>query len=260
MSKEQLIEKIMQKKEFSQLPKKDVELVLEKFDNNKYLDEEKIKLSRDLLRKMYTAFVSPKLLNIKDKDEEWFLKKHISTKERFGFYSELYKRLLKNFEGEITVFDLGAGVNGFSYNYFKRDVNYVGVEAVGQLVDLTNLYFNTLKSTSKNKINAKAIHESLFELEKIKKIIKKERGKKIIFLFKTLDSLEMLERDYSKKLLKEIVPLAEKVVISFATRSLIVRKKFNAKRRWLTNFIEEKFNILDNFELGSEHYIVFCKK
>ncbi len=284
--KKELIEKIMQKKEFSQLPKKDVELVFNKFDRQKiksstsskqscdssmkekYLDEEKVKLSRDLLRKMYTAFVSPKLLNIKDKDEEWFLKKHISTKERFEFYEELYEKLLKDFKGQINLFDLGAGINGFSYKYFKNNVNYIAVEAVGQLVNLMNNYFEI------NKLTAKAIHESLFELEKIKKIVKKgttgvprkilgkdfykgQKGNSIIFLFKTLDSLEMLERDYSKKLLKELVPLVDKVVVSFATRSLVSRRKFNVKRDWIINFIKENFNILDDFELGNERYISF---
>lgn len=255
MNKRELIEKIIQKKEFSQLPEKDVELVYEKFDNNKYLDEEKIKFSRDLLRKMYTAFVSPKLLNIRDKDEEWFLKKHISTRERFEYYEELYKKLLSGKKEKITIFDLGAGVNGFSYKYFNNSrINYIGVEAVGQLVDLMNNYF------MKQKLKAEAIHASLFELEEIKKIIQKENGNKIVFLFKTLDSLEMLRRDYSKKLLKEIVPLVDKVVVSFATRSLVSQKKFNVNRNWIIDFIKENFKIEGDFELGSERYIVFVKK
>jgi len=253
MNSEQLIEKIIQKKEFSQIPKNDVELVFEKFNKKEYLDEEKIKLSRDLLRKMYTAFVSPKLLNIKDKDYEWFLKKHLSTKERFDSYQELYKKLLKDFKEETNVFDLGAGINGFSYNYFKKNVKYFGIEAVGQLVDLMNSYFE------KNNFNAKAIHESLFDLEKIEKIIKNEKGKKIIFLFKTLDSLEMLKKDYSKKLLLEITPLVDLVVISFATRSLISKKRFNVRRNWIFDFIKKDFKILEDFELGGERYISFRK-
>ncbi|KHO52969.1 MAG: hypothetical protein QT05_C0012G0017 [archaeon GW2011_AR13] len=76
--KSEIIEKIMQKKEFSYLPIKDVELVFESFDKDQYVEEEKIKLTRDLLRKMYTAFVSDKLLNVKEKSPEWFLRKHLS--------------------------------------------------------------------------------------------------------------------------------------------------------------------------------------
>ena len=50
--------------------------------------------------------------------------------------------------GEKTVFDLGAGINGFSYGYFSKlgyNVSYTGVEAVGQLVNLTNYYFKAKK-------------------------------------------------------------------------------------------------------------------
>jgi hypothetical protein len=67
----------------------------------------------------------------------------------------------------------------------------------------------------------------------------------------------MLERNYSKKLLMEIVPLVKKVVVSFATRSIGARKKFFAKRNWMLNFIEENFEISDDFEISGERYIVF---
>lgn len=249
MNKEELIKKITSKKEFSRLPSKDVELVFNKFNNEKYSDIEKIKLTRDLLRKVFSGFTSLKLLNLKDKDSDWVLKKHLSTRERFPYYSRLYEKLLGGFNG--TLVDLGCGVNGFSYGYFDKKINYVGVESVGQLVDLTNKYFND------NKLNGKAIHESLFELEKIKNLIKKQKGKKIILLFKTLDSLEMVERDYSKRSLKEISHLVDKVVVSFATRSMISRKKFNVSRKWILDFILEEFNLIDDFELGNERYVVF---
>ena len=67
----------------------------------------------------------------------------------------------------------------------------------------------------------------------------------------------MVDRNYSKLLLKEISPLVNRVVISFATRSLIKRKRFKAKRKWLVNFIKENFRIIDDFELSGEKYIVF---
>jgi len=45
-----------------------------------------------------------------------------------------------------------------------------------------------------------------------------------------IDSLEVIERNYSKKLLKEIVPLVDLVVLSFATRSLGKRSKFKCSK------------------------------
>ncbi len=256
MKKEELIKKIISKKEFSELPFKDVELVFEKFDKEEFLDEEKIKLTRDLLRKMYTVFLSNKLLNPKEKDPSWFLKKHLSTRERIPFYEKVYGKIFSGFSGKISLYDLGSGVNAFSSEFFPKKnlkINYFGLEAVGQLVNLQKEFFKGDK-------NFTFLHESLFNLEEIKKILKKDPNKKIIFLFKALDSLEMIKRDYSKELLKEIVPLCEKVVVSFATKSLGNKKKFFVDRKWLKDFINSNFKLIDSFEEGGEEYISFSKK
>ncbi len=252
MEKDKIIQEIMKKREFSQLPVKDVERAYSAFERRQVSEEEKIRLTREVLHKVYGAFISKKLLSLKDKDSDWVLRKHLSTRERLPYYKELYRRVLENFKGAI--FDLGAGINGFSYKYLDKKIKYVAVEAVGQLVDLMNYYFK------KEKLNAFAIHESLFELEKIKKTISMQKGEKIVFLFKVLDALEEFERDYSKKLLKEIVPLVDKVVVSFATRSMVAKKKFKVNRNWILDFIKEEFNVLDDFELGGERYIVFGKR
>tara|TARA_Y100000034_G_scaffold119266_1_gene160864 strand:+ start:13429 stop:14199 length:771 start_codon:yes stop_codon:yes gene_type:complete len=256
MDKQELINKIISKKEFSQLPKRDVELAFEHFDEEAYVDEEKVKFTRNLLRKVFSAFTSQKILSLKNKSPEWILKKHLSTRERFNFYEEIYKRLFKGLGKKLSIIDLGSGINGFSYKYFKEIANnssYIAIESMGQLVSLMNNYFE------KEKINGKAVHLSLFELENVKKLIEKTEKPRIIFLFKTIDSLEILKRDYSKKLILEIVPLVERVVISFATESMIKRKKFKVKRNWIINFLKENFSILDDFELGGERYIIFNK-
>jgi len=78
-------------------------------------------------------------------------------------------------------------------------------------------------------------------------------------LFKVIDSLEVIERNYSKKLLEEIVPLVDKVVLSFATRSLGKRSKFNVQRSWIKKFINENFELLEDFEIGGERYFSFRK-
>jgi hypothetical protein len=151
---------------------------------------------------------------------------------------------------------LGAGINGFSYNFFKEagvKVKYTAIESVGQLVELMNFFFK------KNKISAKAITLSLFEKEKVKEIIKSEDKPKVIFLFKVIDALESVKRDYSKELILELVPLADKFVLSFPTKSLGNRQKFKAKRNWIIDFVQDNFKILDDFEIGGEHYLVFSK-
>ena len=256
MERKELIEKITQKKEFSQLPLKDVELAYDKFDKPKNADYQKIKLTRQFLRKIFSGFSSRKVLHKRDESVEWFLMKHKSTKERFPFYEEVYGKCFKDFPENFTVFDLGAGINGLSYGFFEKlgkKVDYVGVEAVGQFVELMNYHFKT------RGLNGWAVHESLFNLDKIKKLIKQVKDKKIVFLFKVIDSLESIKRDYSKELLNEIAPLSDRIVISFATRSLGARTRFGAQRGWILRFIQERFKIIDDYELGGERYIVFEK-
>ncbi len=257
MNKQELLEKITKKKEFSELPRQDVELAFEKFDKERYCDEEKVKLTRDLLRKVFSMFTSRKLLSFKDKDESWLLRKHVSTRERQPYYEEIYKRLFKNIIRKVSVIDLGAGINGFSYKFFRKigyGVNYVAVESIGQFVDLMNSYFK------KEKISGKAYHLSLFDLDKVKTLVKKQKKPRIVFFFKTIDSLELLKRHSSKKLLLGLIPLVDKVVVSFATHPLKRRSRFRWERKWLTNFIGYNFNIIDDFEINGERYIVFNKK
>jgi len=260
MDKE-IYKKIIEKKEFSQLPKKDIEKVFLRFEKREVSEEEKIRLARDLLRKIYFAFGSRKLLNKKIVDKktpEEILQKHISTRERFKFYDEVYGKLFQNLKEEkVCVIDLGAGINGFSFNFLKKYLDnfyYFGVEAVGQLVDLMNYYFK-----NRGIENAGAISESLFNLEKIKKLILQVKEKKVVFLFKTLDSLEMLERDYSKKLLEEIFPLVDFIVVSFATKSLISKKAFKVKRYWFENFVKTKNWNVSSFETEFEKYFILSR-
>ncbi len=220
------------------------------------MDSEKIKLVREFLGKTYSAFFSERILSSKarEKEEGWFLKRHSSTWERFNFYKEVYFRLLKDFRKEATIFDLGCGINGLSYCYFPKKVNYVGVEAIGQLVKIGNEFF------SREKISGKVVHASLFDLKKLLDVLKKGFKPKVIFLFKVLDSLEAVEKNYSKTFLKKIVPLSSRVVVSFATKSLRKKTRFKVNRNWIFNFINENFEILDDFEIGGERYLVFSKK
>lgn len=255
MEKE-IIEKIIQKKEFSQLPRTDVEIAFSHFARRQVSDEEKIRLTRELLHKVFGAFISQKLLSPKNKSEEWLLRKHLSTRERLPFYRKVYPRIFSGVR-EASIIDLGCGINGLSIKIMEESVKlkrYLGVESVGQLVDLVNSYFK------KEKIKGEIIHGSLFDIDKIKKIIKSQKKPRMILLFKMIGPLEAMENNYSKKLISEISPLAERVIVSFSTESMQRRVRFRWNRKWLTGFIEKNFRILDDFELGGERYLVFCRK
>jgi len=272
MNKDELIQKVISKKEFSQLPEIDIELAYKKFERRQSSDEEKIKLMRDFLRRAFSAFASDKILSPKNKDENWILRKHLSTRERMNiqhsskngqmgerqsFYEEIYSKILKGLPKSISIFDFGAGINGFSYKFFDQvgfNVRYYGFESVGQLVDLTNNYF------LKNKFSAKMFHLSLFELDKIKEIVKNEKLPRVLFLFKVIDALEMVEDNYSKKFLLGLSDYFDRFIVSFPTRSMHKREKFNVSRNWILKFVEDNFSILDNFEIGGERYIIFKNK
>ncbi len=88
-----IYEQIIKKKEFSQLPREDVRRAFAVFEKRQVSEEEKIRLTRDLLRKVFSVFTSKKLLKMRDYDSDWILKKHFSTKERLDFYEQLYQRI-----------------------------------------------------------------------------------------------------------------------------------------------------------------------
>lgn len=250
-----ILDKIREKREFSQLTEKDIQIAYECFEKRQITEEEKIRLTKELLRKVFSAFISKKLLSLKNKEPEWILRKHVSTRERLPYYEKIYQRIL-NKNSKLSIIDLGAGINGFSYFFFKKfgiDADYVAIDSVGQLVELMNFYFK------QNGINGKSIHLSLFDKEKIKEIILKKKKPRIIFLFKVIDALEILKKDYSKEFISELISISDKIIISFATKSLGSREKFKANRKWITDFIYTKFNVLDDFEIGGERYIGFSK-
>ncbi len=257
MKKQEIIKKITKKKEYSQLPGKDVERVFEKFDKSHFSDEEKIKMIRKFLMENYSGFGSKKLLTKRERKAEWILKKHLSTRERYKHYKEIYERILKGFSKNIGVIDLGCGVNGFSYPFFLEaglNPDYIGVEAIGQFVEKTNNFFE------ENKHKGRVVHETLLHLEKIKEIVKKTKKPRVVLMFKVVDSLESLERNYSKELILELKDFVERFVVSFPTKSMVKREQIWVKRTWFLNFVKNYFSLSDDFEIGDERYFVFRNK
>lgn len=257
MERQELLEKIRDRRMYRSLPFADISAALDSIDKKTLTDEERIKKTRDVLRRAFSSFAGRKLLNWKGRSPEEILAKHLSTRERLPHYEEIYSRLLSHLPEKLSVLDLGAGVNGLSYPFFARvgkTVSYVGVEAVGELVTFMQAYFSSAK------ISGEAHHVSLFELGKVKELMEKTKKPRVIFLFKTIDSLEALERNYSKRFILETLPLVDRFVVSFATKSMMRRRSFHATRKWLTDFLEKETNILDDFEVGGERYIVFEQK
>ena len=238
-----ILEEIKKKKEFSKLPDSIIEDAAEKFDGD-------VKKARAYLRKYFGIFLTNKVLK-GDIDPDIVLKNHISSKGRdYGkFYSEIFEEI----KGVESVIDLGAGVNGFSYKYLKDtlgDIEYVGVEAAGQLVGQMDDYF------SNENFNARAVHRNIFDIEKILEILVGLRKPRAILMLQVIDALESSEKNSSKEIILEISKKCEYLIISLPTRSIGGRKGFDVSRKWLTDFLKKHFKILNDFKIGNEMVIV----
>ena len=248
-----LIEKIKQKREFSGLPDKIIENVLNQKQIKNKSDEERVKLSRAFLRKYFGVFMTNKVM--KGKDEK-VLESHISSKKRD--YLEFYKRISSivgnNFK---SVIDLGCGMNGFSYNYIREsfgEVKYTGMEATKQLCDLQNEFFNNNEIS-----NANVVWGDLFNCVVVKDIFKESRSPRIILLLQVVDALENIEPNFAKEFLsslREYMGGEDVLVISNPMKSISGNNRFDIKRRWLDEFVKNNFNFIDKFELFDEEFLV----
>ena len=222
---ERLIKEVKEKREFSQLPDSVVERAIG-------VVGEDVKEVRALLRKYFGVFLTNKVL--KGEGVE-ILKNHKSSKHRD--YEKLYGKIFEKVGGVGSIIDLGCGVNGFSYKFMPSDVNYVGVEAVGQLVDSANRYF---KERGFDK--ARVVCGDLFDKDFVLKILKQVPLPRVAFMFQVVDALESFERDFSKNLLKAIVNESEFVVVSYLVKSLS-GGAFKVNRKWLVEFVEENLGV-----------------
>ena len=242
-----VIKDIKKKREFSGLPDSIVKRVAESSGGD-------IKESRALLRKYFGVFLTNKIFKGKLSADE-MLATHISSKKRD--YAEFYKEIFSEMSLVCSVIDLGCGVNGFSYDYLKKelgDIDYVGVEAAGQLAGHMNKYF------SSEGFSAKVIVGDLFNIENVLKILRKQKKDRVVFLFQVVDALESLERDFSKKFILEISKECEKIILSLPIESLGGRKKFEVRRKWLIDFLEENFKIEKDFKMNGERVLVIETK
>jgi hypothetical protein len=259
-----LTSEVMKKKEFSQLPESIVNRVLALKDVAKKIDEkEKVKEARKILRKLFSAFLTNKLLKgkLSNNDADELLKKHLSTKYRD--YESIYEKVLVG--DEKIIIDLGAGVNGLSFKFLNsrnKNLKYLAVEAVGQLVFLMKDYFEQNKTSFGGR--ADAIQGDLLDLDGIIDVVKnfgEGEKRKTIFLFSVIDALEDLERNYSQKLILALFNRGgiDRIVLSFPVASLAKRKTFVAKRDWILYFISNNFSVLKDFSENGERFLVFEK-
>lgn len=219
--------------------------------------KEVVKRIREEIGIVYSSFLTKdhskkeKILESGDMQRLLFL--HKSSRERTEFYKEIYERIF-TWHKPKKIADLACGYNplsypimtdtlGYSPEYFACDLNPEDMEFLQE-------FFNRSDFPAKAKAYDLLDQKFLQDPDLI--------SSDMVFLFKTLDSLEHVKKDISKKLLERLPQ--KKIVISFSTRSLVSGKMFRKERRnWLFNFITKKGWDHKTFEVENEMFILLTK-
>jgi len=234
---------VKRKREFSCLPDSVVSRALE-------VSRGDVKEARRLLRKYFGVFLTNRVLKGKD---EGVLEYHFSSKKRD--YGELYSKIFEGLGDFNSVVDLGCGVNGFSIREILKNSKikqYWGVEASGQIVDSLNEFFKGVRE-----VEAEAFCFDLFDLDRVRRVLRGAKIPRIVFMFQLVDALENMKRNFSRELLIEVAKNCESIVLTLSTESIGGKKKFVVKRKWMVDFLRANFNILKDFEISGERVIVF---
>jgi len=254
-----LVDDVKKKKEFYGLSDSIVSRALDLSDGD-------IKKSRALLRKYFGVFLTNRVLRfaksrITSRGSQNILGMHMSSRKRD--YERFYGDIFSVIGGVGSVIDLGCGVNEFSHKYLPRGISYVGVEAVGQLVELGNNYFK------KEDYNGRIVHLDLFDVEKVVDLLIGAEKPRVVFMFQVVDALENFERNFSKRFILGIAKECEWIVLTLPTESLGGRKKFVVQRKWMLDFlsslddfggVDKNFSIKGSFASKGEKIIILKNK
>lgn len=269
-----LVDDILQKKELSHL---DHDFVREKTvvllnSNNKIMQklkkeeysrfkrskehDEMIKSIRSKLREIYGAFMlkghdkrKEALSKLKEdpsnSNHDCILCLHKSSKERIGYYEEVYKKIFEITGKPGSILDLACGFNPFSYPYLGCRPSYVASDISKEDMEFIRKYFRMMK------IKGDAISKDLIT-DDISSLSEKAD---MVFLFKALDSLEAVKKNISRKLMASIK--SKFIVVSFATQSLGGRKMIKKERRsWFEKLAKRLELELVSFEIPNEIFYV----
>ena len=233
-----IIERELNKKLRETLEKHD-EKTLERSEKFKKV----VKSVRAVLRKKYGVFKK------EYKNDDDFLKKHLSTRERLPFYQEVYQKIWGITGKPKSILDLGCGYNPFSFKFMKlKKVKYFAVELTKEDCKDIQQFFDKTKE-----INGKAMQMDLENKENFKKLPKAD----ITFMFKLLDTID---RKKGHALSKELIDNIKSkwIVISFATKTIGQRtmKRKTYRGKWLETYLTRKNKRYEKFEIPNEIFYV----
>ncbi len=279
--KELFLSNILLKNQISLLDEKFIEKKLDKFfltncdlkkkiENEFIIKKEKIvksKLFKEITKsirkevgQIYGQFLSsnfPKnskiLSNIKNLEESLeLLKNHKSSKERYDYYDEIYTKIF-SWKKEEKIADLACGLNPISIIYMKKHIKNPQIFASDlnkKDMDFLNDFFIKFNLNS----IAKAFDLTMMDFLEDSDFKKK----KLLFLFKALDSIEEEKKNLSKEILKKLPQ--KYIVVSFPTKSLKAKKNFQNNRfAWFSNFLIKMNWKFETFEIENEIFFLIEK-
>ena len=220
-----------------------------------------MKTIRGELREIYGVFVLDKkeeridlFLKLEKKptieNYNKMLKLHKSTKERLPYYEEIYKKIFEITGKPKSILDLACGLNPLSYVYLNCKPKYIATELAGDDCLFLEEYFKRLKIDGMSFAFDLLSKNSVSMLKKLKA--------DVCFMFKTLDSLETIERNISEKLIKAVN--CKWLVVSFPTISIGGKKSIKQERRgWLEKMLERLKLKYEKFSVPNEVFYVIKK-
>ncbi|MEK6843954.1 MAG: hypothetical protein AABX83_00860 [Nanoarchaeota archaeon] len=242
LNKEQIKEKIKEKKELGNLDDSLVHDILEKYlDRYKLslenLDKFKIKIIVKEIRAELRLYAGRFQKSLKDRMKlleegnlDELLKTHTSTSERLEFYPKI-KELLKALKIR-SVLDLGCGINPIVLA--NKEIEYNAIDINNDDLILVRKFFE--KNDIKGKVFA-------YDLRKIKELPKAD----ICIIFKTLDILEKKPYNLTERIIK--IADCKYFLISFATKTISGKPMKYKRRKWfeiLLKNLEIKYEILNS--------------
>ncbi len=220
-----------------------------------------IKVVRAELREIYGVFILQdydklsKYLELLKKDfsidnHNKILSLHKSTKERLEYYSLVYKQIFDIIPVPKKIVDLACGLNPFSYPYLECKPEYYAYDLNEKDMSFINKYFNMANIIGKAK-SIDLIKDNLKEICK---------DADVVFLFKTLDSLEAVKKNISRKIIKELSNNTANIVVSFPTMSIGGKKDIKMKKRmWFNKLVSRSGFKVKQFNIPGEMFYVLSK-
>ena len=232
-----------------------------------------VKEIRAELREVYGVFILkdynklPKLLEGLKKNPSLethnkILGLHKSTKERLPYYAVVYKKIFETTGMPRRIVDLACGLNPFSYPYISAlgyKPEYIACDLAEKDLAFIDTYFKIMGIQGKTR-KIDLLRDDLSAVANASSR-KGEKGN-VVFLLKTLDSLETIKRNVSEQILKEIKEInAEIVVVSFSTKSLGGRKTIKKERRsWFEKLIHKLKYTVKSFEIPGEMFYILISR